>query len=259
MLTKILLVAALILLSWNYDLINAQIQSNQNLIQTQTKELKKYSDLSKSNSSIIKKITAIDDSIAKDIKKNSSDLITAKAVIEKIKSSLDKQTSLLVENKKVVDLINKSNSEIKGLLWKQSKNITKYSNSVASLDLCNKLSNCSSKNHVYTKKKIIKPKVVNIKTPTDSESLNKLFYELYKTKAFQKKKQMKEALVQLSKLKSELWKNRDHKNISKELVMSTLSSIDITKNKWENKEINYDVDKIEQKLNRLICKPGVCK
>lgn len=280
MLSKILLVTILILLSWNSiqtsnnnaylgsklielkvnnESIKAQIENNQNLIKKQNKAFDKFAGLSESNISILKKVTGIELSIKTNATNDSKALLTTKGSIEKIKSTVDKHSLLLAENKKTGDLIKKSNSEIKGLLYKVSKNVSKYSNSLRASHSCNKSSDCSSTNHAYTKKKPTKPKVVNTKPLTDSTSLNKLFFLLYKTKEFQKKKQMKEALVQLSKLKSELWKSRDHKNISKELVMSTLSSIDIAKNKWNSKERNYPLDNVEEKLNRLICKPGVCK
>jgi len=265
MFTKVIVIASFILLSWNSFLLS----KNNAFLRDQVTHL-----ISTSNS-----LQELAQSNHDNFKKNSSrlnDLVKVSELslltdsIAQFNTRIKKQSDLIKESNTFNTKSNKTIHEliqsITSTMQKNKNNIAKYSNALASLNVCKVQPKQVSKNTYFTKKY---PSKTQIKAPASTKKahatvsetlLNQVRYELYKTKALHDKKALKEALTQLTQLKAIVWKSREQKNVSKDAVMSILSSIDITKNKWNNKQIDYPLDKVENKINKLFEKwGGVCK
>ena len=298
MIIKILMVAIFILLSWNtfqlsksndflrseFKAVVDKVQSNKDdlsenkstlaeqsktlleqikilqeqsmSLQEQSKSLAAHSKQSKSNQETLKKL------IEKDSKKNVSAEKQNKT-LNYLKSTLEKMNTKLAENTKLAKENKNNIIEIKKTSYRISDKIKKHSN-----DYANHYRKPTHHNYVKGKveqKKVEKKKVVSkpiIKKDTEHKDLNpfyKMAVALHKTKEFYKNKKMDKASEQLLKLKAEVWKSRKIENSPTKLVMSILSSIDITNKKWTNKEHNHNLNKVEEKINQLFFKLGVTK
>ncbi len=283
MFTKILLVTMFILLSWNSfhfsksnEFLRHQIkqlsendQSIEELIVENKKILKEHSESLNANAQLLASNQKLLNENANKDKKTIT-LQGLKALTDKIQVSVNKQAisltenkkslttnqKLLVENKKNIIEIKKTAYKVSDQLNKHSKRFAKHSHTKVKTDIT---SNHSVKNigkPIYKKEYDKKPKVKKRIALSDSTLLKQLAIEFYKTDQFHSKKELDKALIQISKLKAEVWKSRNIKNIPRELVMSILSSIDITKNKWTNKEVKYSLEKVEEKINLLFSKLG---
>lgn len=219
MLTRILLVAIFILSCWN----SFQLSINDDAFRAQINELsEKYETTKKNivrNQEILDGIKTLNTQMKLQLTKQSSDLDSAKTVLSEVQSVVNKH--------------------------------------VASTKLTSgKLTNSSQ----VTMKKNTKVTSPNKKTLSNSsESFQQLISELEKTKGLYNKKSSKEMLLQLAKLKAEVWKSRKINGAPKDLVMSILSSIDITNKKWVNKDINYKLDNVERKIKQLVSAIGASK
>lgn len=263
-------------LSDNNQSIEEHILANKLLLKEHSKSLNENAQLLASNREILNKNASND--------KTTITLKSIKSSIDKVQSSLRKQAitlteqkKSLAENKKSLTENQKSLSANKNLLTENKKNIIEIKKTAYKVsDQLKKHANQSAqhshssvktyvektnfqqkiKKPVYIKKNNTKPTVKKVKATADTTLLKQIAIEFYKTKELHRKKELEKAIPQLSKLKAEVWKSRKLKNISKELVMSILSSIDITNKKWSNKDNNYSLAQVEEKINTLFSKLG---
>ena len=263
-------------LSSKNESLSKLILDNQDLLKAHAIDAEKDLKLSELNTSILQKITVIET--------NYSKLVGVKKSIDGVKVSVTKQTEILKNNKKVITALKKPIYETLDTVKKQSKVYANKSSSIISkvdankkaidgikkpiyqtLDIVKKQSKQLSSvthhklvNPVKTNKPAYKNMIKNnsysIESKVEVSALNKVLIEFQKTKDLYDKKQTKNAIAQLAKLKSEVWKSRTIKNVSKDKVISILSSIDVTKKKWEGNEIEYNLDKVEKMISLLLPK-----
>lgn len=297
MLTKILLITIVILLSWNSfqlsknnEFLRSQVIElatndqtiedylivTKSLLDDHTKTLKKQSTLTLDNRQLITKLASNDKQMASlaDLKK-SLDKIGAstntqiKALEKKIDASFKKQITLTGDNKKTIQEIKKTAYKVSDQIKKLRVDFVAHYKQLTSLHNGNHSPHVTYKAPANKKQNYTKP-VVKKKNDTKpavkvSPASNELspFYKmalaLYETKAFHNKKDLKNALKKLSQLKAEVWKSRKVNNIPTKLVMSILSSIDITKAKWVSKDQTYNLDSVEKKIIELFLKLGISK
>ena len=263
-------------LSSKNESLSKLILDNQDLLKAHAIDAEKDLKLSELNTSILQKITVIET--------NYSKLVGVKKSIDGVKVSVTKQTEILKNNKKVITALKKPIYETLDTVKKQSKVYANKSSSIISkvdankkaidgikkpiyqtLDIVKKQSKQLSSvthhklvNPVKTNKPAYKNMIKNnsysIESKVEVSALNKVLIEFQKTKDLYDKKQTKNAIAQLAKLKSEVWKSRTIKNVSKDKVISILSSIDVTKKKWDGNEIEYNLDKVEKMISLLLPK-----
>ena len=272
MLVKIILVALLIILSWNTFKVsesnnylraqltelkdrNTQVSkavlANHEVLLKQEKTIKKNANLMQLNKSLLTKVSKIESQLA--------GTSNPKKSLGTINETLKNQSNTLTELKKTTDglqSLKKPIYQIIEMLKKQSALMTKHSESMSSLNVCKSVPQIAKK-PIY-KKNTVKPKL-KAKVPT---SLNNVYARFYDTKEQYHNKNHQNAIKRLSTLKSEVWKIRDLELVSKDQVMSVLAAIDVTKKKWESNDNAYDLSQIATKINQLAPKEntiGACK
>ena len=97
-----------------------------------------------------------------------------------------------------------------------------------------------------------KPKVIKkdekYKSVRVIKDLNK---KLMTINGYQEKKELDKAAKLLSDFKKEIWKVRKQKDIDKKLVLSIMSSVDITLKRWKEDDKKFTTKIIESKLKLL--------
>ncbi len=312
MLSKILLVAIFILLSWNSfqlsksnqflrseikqlaandESVDDYLTVTKSLIENHSKTLEKQAKVSLKNNEVLNKLVTNDSSTktlaslkASLDKMNSSLSKQLKSIESKTNSSISKQFTLTETNKKAIQEIKKTTYKVSDQIKKLSSDFAKNSGKLNSLNVCRNIETTVINRQTPTKKVITKlntkavdtkivsgtivkkeviskpkPATKTVNAPTQDNPFYKMAITFQKTKDLHSKKELKKALEQLSKLKSEVWKSRKVENIPTKLVMSILSSIDITKSKWSSKDLTYNLDNVEKKIIELFFKLGVSK
>lgn len=97
-----------------------------------------------------------------------------------------------------------------------------------------------------------KPKVIKKDEKYKSVSVIKdLNKKLMTINGYQEKKELDKAAKLLSDFKKEIWKVRKQKDIDKKLVLSIMSSVDITLKRWKEDDKKFTTKIIESKLKLL--------
>ncbi len=168
------------------------------------------------------------------LKSQNQDLLK---LISEVRSKQELQAKQLIKQSA---LLNKNNAIQESILLK-----------FKSIDKKLKVVNFAKKVDPKKLDKTEKPVRKILPSTKKAPSIFELNERLKQVKTAQKDGQIEKASTQLLSIKKDLWKLRKNKNLTKERVVSVMSSIDIVINKWKNKETIYTIDKIEEKLKTL--------
>jgi outer membrane biosynthesis protein TonB len=232
MLTKILLIGTFILLAWStYVLTN----KSQYIMAQNTKLIELQGELKKQQETIIQ--------------------------------NADKQMKLLVTNNKA------SESAIKSVADKISKvevAVDKLKKTIATKKPAAKKKpsakpkpaakpKAPAKPKPAAKQKAEAPQKAMPKKPDNADAELELTKKLNSVNELHKQGSIEAASTALTEFKGLIWKNRKDERVTKETVLSIISSIDYTLKKWNEKELTYDLSKVNEKFKTFFSKKEASK
>ncbi len=229
MLTKILLIGTFMLLAWStYVLTN----KNQFIMAQITQLISLQNEIQKQQETIIQ--------ISEKQLMFSADYNTATE--SAIKSAVEKINKIEVAVGKLKNIqVSKKPSAKKKTNAKQKPNSKPKPKTAA-------------KPKPEAKQKQVSKQKTITKQPDNAEAKLELSKKLSSVNELHKQGSIESATTALTEFKGLIWKNRKDQRVTKENVLSIISSIDYTLKKWNEKELTYDLTKVNEKFKTLFGK-----